>query len=388
MELKQLRYFYDVLRLHSFTAAARENHVSQSAVSQKIKALESELGVELLDRQGREFSATQAGTKLYEYAEAILTTTDQAVADIRRTAAGKLLPQFTIGVLASSGLWEPEAATALFKQNHPDTKVITRYGTSEQLQRALLNGTVDVIVADAGSQFSDYFSTTTIMSRYNTVEIAQSVVSKLPSSSLMPAEEELSSESLSEIPCILLSNSGGYALADSESENSFDNLNDSPRDNAAQSGLKDATRNILSRGVNPLFDARTFVLPDGTKVFVRHPAPHNAPSNETAQHPTISARHEAQEAYLRNVLHLTCPTIEAENVRQAHVMVAAGKGFLLHETRKPIAPHGKLVRFVPLVDRDGPVRHTFMIMSMKGHHILAVNDYTDIIMQLFSDTTF
>lgn len=49
--LKQLRYFQSVVRLSSFSAAAEENFISQSAISQQIQALERELGFRLLERK-------------------------------------------------------------------------------------------------------------------------------------------------------------------------------------------------------------------------------------------------------------------------------------------------------------------------------------------------
>ena len=47
--LKQIRYFQSVVKLGSFTEAAEEHYISQSAISQQIKALEDELGVKLLE---------------------------------------------------------------------------------------------------------------------------------------------------------------------------------------------------------------------------------------------------------------------------------------------------------------------------------------------------
>ena len=51
--LKQIRYFQSVVRLGSFTAAAEEHFISQSAISQQIKALEEELGEGMRKRQGK-----------------------------------------------------------------------------------------------------------------------------------------------------------------------------------------------------------------------------------------------------------------------------------------------------------------------------------------------
>ena len=61
MELKQIEYFCAVARLGSFTKAADECFVSQSAISQQIKALEADFECDLVARQGRSFTLTPAG---------------------------------------------------------------------------------------------------------------------------------------------------------------------------------------------------------------------------------------------------------------------------------------------------------------------------------------
>ena len=59
--LRQLKYFQSVVRRNSFSAAAEENFISQSAISQQIQALERELGFPLLERRNRSFALTPAG---------------------------------------------------------------------------------------------------------------------------------------------------------------------------------------------------------------------------------------------------------------------------------------------------------------------------------------
>lgn len=63
--LKQLKYFQSVVRLGSFSAAAEENFISQSAISQQVQSLERELGFALLVRKNRSFSLTPAGEYFY-----------------------------------------------------------------------------------------------------------------------------------------------------------------------------------------------------------------------------------------------------------------------------------------------------------------------------------
>src|SRR3954452_3902839 len=81
-----LRTFAAVVRLESFSAAARELGYTQSAVSQHIAALEADLGFVLLHR--RPVAPTEAGTRLLEHGGAILLRLDAARADVMRGAAG------------------------------------------------------------------------------------------------------------------------------------------------------------------------------------------------------------------------------------------------------------------------------------------------------------
>ena len=72
MLLKQMKYFITVVDLHSFTEAAEQCFISQSAISQQIKALEKELGVRLFERSKRQFSLTVAGEFFYRHGKVLL----------------------------------------------------------------------------------------------------------------------------------------------------------------------------------------------------------------------------------------------------------------------------------------------------------------------------
>ena len=60
MLLKQIQYFQAVVEQNSFSEAAEVCHISQSDISQQIKALEEDLSVQLIQRKGRSFTLTQA----------------------------------------------------------------------------------------------------------------------------------------------------------------------------------------------------------------------------------------------------------------------------------------------------------------------------------------
>lgn len=68
MTLQQMRYFIAVAQNLSFSKAAQQHYVSQTAVSQQIKLLEEELETELFQRTRHSVALTSAGQVFYEYA--------------------------------------------------------------------------------------------------------------------------------------------------------------------------------------------------------------------------------------------------------------------------------------------------------------------------------
>ena len=72
MLLKQMKYFMSVVDNHSFTEAAEQCYISQSAISQQIKSLENEFGVHLIKRNNRQFSLTPAGEYFYRHGRELI----------------------------------------------------------------------------------------------------------------------------------------------------------------------------------------------------------------------------------------------------------------------------------------------------------------------------
>ena len=66
MLFRQMKYFTAVVDCGSFTEAAEHCYISQSAISQQIRALEKDMGVELIYRENRRFSLTSAGEYFYD----------------------------------------------------------------------------------------------------------------------------------------------------------------------------------------------------------------------------------------------------------------------------------------------------------------------------------
>jgi DNA-binding transcriptional LysR family regulator len=85
MELRQLKTFQTIANLNSFYRAADALGYAQSTVSEQIKALETDLKVNLFERNGRQVSLTPAGEKLLEYTQKMLFLENEIKSEIYRT---------------------------------------------------------------------------------------------------------------------------------------------------------------------------------------------------------------------------------------------------------------------------------------------------------------
>ena len=88
MNTNQLRYFVTAAECRSFTKAADQFYITQTAITQQIHALEDSLGVPLFDRSSRPISLTPAGSAFLSDARSILGRIDQAVNRIQEVSTG------------------------------------------------------------------------------------------------------------------------------------------------------------------------------------------------------------------------------------------------------------------------------------------------------------
>ena len=153
---RQMRYFTAVVACNSFTEAAEQCYISQSAISQQIRALENELGVELIHRENRKFSLTAAGEYFYNQSKGILEEVETIRKETIRLGQDQEL-QLRIGYLRCYSGQELYQAVAEFSRLYPEVSISIVNGTHEELYDLLRFGGADLILNDQRRAFSDQY---------------------------------------------------------------------------------------------------------------------------------------------------------------------------------------------------------------------------------------
>ena len=140
MEMKQLRSYIAVVDYGSFTKAAEKTYTSQPTISAHIKALEEELGVQLLARDTKNLRVTEKGRELYDCACGMLSL-QQRMLDKWENEDRKTL---CIGVSTiPSGYILPRLLEG-FRSESPDVVISIRQSDSEEIEAAVEQGACDI----------------------------------------------------------------------------------------------------------------------------------------------------------------------------------------------------------------------------------------------------
>ena len=143
MELRQLRAFVAVASSLHFGHAAQSLHITQPALSQRIRYLERELRTPLLVRTTREIHLTEAGRTLLPYAQRMLDLEDRALGEMRalvRGSAGRL----RIGYYATASPRLTSELVRQFRADYPGVSVEPSHANSNQTLERLRNGEIDI----------------------------------------------------------------------------------------------------------------------------------------------------------------------------------------------------------------------------------------------------
>ncbi|MCF2664308.1 LysR family transcriptional regulator [Oscillibacter valericigenes] len=144
MNINQLRYFVAVAEQRSFTKAANQYYLSQTAVTQQVRALEETLGVQLLDRNSRPVSLTPAGAVFLTEAKAILERMNTAVSRARDASTG-LVGSVRIGYTKGYERSDLSNKLRAFHRDYPNILLTCFRCDTDMLAAGLLNGEYDII---------------------------------------------------------------------------------------------------------------------------------------------------------------------------------------------------------------------------------------------------
>jgi len=143
MELRYLRYFVAVAEELHFGHAAQRLGMAQPPLSQQIRRLEQEIGVQLLQRTKRHVELTEAGRAFLEGARGALSQVDRAIEAAQRASRGEV-GKLAIGFLGAAAYSLLPSILIAFRNRYPDVEVKLHELKTSELIAALRDGQVQV----------------------------------------------------------------------------------------------------------------------------------------------------------------------------------------------------------------------------------------------------
>ncbi|HCF95456.1 MAG TPA: hypothetical protein DEW46_10370 [Verrucomicrobia bacterium] len=132
MSMNGIKLFCDVAALRNFSRAAAANGITQSAASQRIAAIERELGVQLVNRATRPLQLTEAGDVYFDGCRKILSRYERLKKDVSAHAP-ELRGNLRIAAIYSAGIVLLSRAQTLFQKDHPHAKIRIDYLQPEEV---------------------------------------------------------------------------------------------------------------------------------------------------------------------------------------------------------------------------------------------------------------
>jgi len=143
MQLESLRLYCDVVRLRSFSRAADESFVSQSAASQSIQQIEQHLGVTLIDRTKRPFVVTPEGDAFYAACRTLLDGWEKAKVEIGAVKA-RVDGTVRVAAIYSVGLHDLSRHQQRFMSLYPEARVELELVHPHKVVEAVVSDQADV----------------------------------------------------------------------------------------------------------------------------------------------------------------------------------------------------------------------------------------------------
>lgn len=143
MQMESLKVFCDLAETESFTKAAKNNHVTQSAVSQTISTLEKQFKTLLIERSRKNFRLTSEGELLYEYSKRILHSYD-SLHNKLQSIQGDISGDIRVATVYSVGLHELPPYIKRFLRDYPTVNVHLEYRRANRVYEDVLGNLADL----------------------------------------------------------------------------------------------------------------------------------------------------------------------------------------------------------------------------------------------------
>lgn len=143
MQIETFQIFCDLVETASFSRAAEIHGITQSAVSQQIRALERKFHVSLIERGKKHFSVTEEGREMLRSAKEILAayhSLGERISELRTNVAGRI----RIASVHSIGLHELPPLLKVYRQKFPEMDVALALLRSAQVYQTVLEGEADL----------------------------------------------------------------------------------------------------------------------------------------------------------------------------------------------------------------------------------------------------
>lgn len=143
MNFGSMQLYCDIIRLRSFSRGADEHNISQSAASQTIQQIETDMRVRLIDRSMRPFGVTAEGQKFYDTCRSILQTYEEMRAEIT-ASLHELSGTVRVAAIYSIGLQGMSGPMQRFQSQYPQVRVRLECLHPHQVVEAVLNDEADL----------------------------------------------------------------------------------------------------------------------------------------------------------------------------------------------------------------------------------------------------
>lgn len=157
MDLKTLRTFQLIVKYGSFARAAKEMNYVQSTVTIQIQKLESDLGVQLIDRgKSKEFRLTEAGRLFHEQSMQIVKNMEQIQTSLTDLQSGET-GHVRIGVTEPTGSYRIPRMLKEFMTMYPKIRIAVEFGNTPMLSERILRGELDLALCSAPDLGTDLY---------------------------------------------------------------------------------------------------------------------------------------------------------------------------------------------------------------------------------------